>query len=517
MKRPTDSTEPRKLIARASIAAAGTAYQQGLSFTSGLIIARVIGAADYGIFNLARSLVDITAIITRLGLEIGLQRFFGEASTPKERAARVAVLRRLRLVASGVALLPVAAVALGLGSVVEANVYRFSGFAEILLCLALALPFSTDIAVLGGAYRGILKLPPAVLAEAVLMPTIRLSIIVILFLLGWRLWAVVVGTTLGSFLASAFLAARARVDFHDDGHAPADSWLGTLRVIRYSSVLGVAVLVTTLTSTMDVLFLGRFATATDVGQYSLLKMLLVLMGFFGAAFNQTLGALVAERHSRGDRMGMVRVMSMTARWIALGTVPIFAILLFWGSQLTLLFGASFTSSPAVVAWLAASQFVVVLFGPAGWALSMTGKHVLEFKILVIGLIVATISCALAVPVYGQLGAAIATSLSVATTNLVRVVFVRRSAGAFPFAADVFVITAVGLVAAWVCDVVVAQLSSPGFWSAIAGSACFLTVYAVAGWTCLLDANEKGGIRGLLARAVLACNVRAAPSNSRRIS
>jgi O-antigen/teichoic acid export membrane protein len=510
MKPTTDSTGPRKLIARASIAAAGTAYQQGLSFTSGLIIARVIGAADYGIFNLARSLVDITAIVTRLGLEIGLQRFFGEASSPQERAARVAVLRRLRLVASGVALLPVAAVVLGLGSFVEANVYRFSGFAEILLCLALALPFSTDIAVLGGAYRGILKLPPSVLAEAVLMPTIRLLVIVILFLAGWRLWAVVVGTTLGSFLASAFLAARARADFRDDGCAPPDSWLGALRVIRYSSVMGVAVLVTTLTSTLDVLFLGRFATATDVGQYSLVKMLLMLMGFFGAAFNQTLGALVAERHSRGDRMGMVRVMSLTLRWIALGTVPIFAILLFWGPHLTLLFGASFAASPAVVAWLAASQFVFVLFGPAGWALSMTGKQVLELKILVTGLIVATISCAFAVPVYGQLGAALATCASVAATNLVRVAFVRRSAGAFPFAADVFLITALGLAAAWACAIVVAQLSLPGFWSALAGSALFLTVYAVAGWTCLLDAQEKGGIRSLFARAVLTSKVRAAP-------
>jgi O-antigen/teichoic acid export membrane protein len=203
-------------------------------------------------------------------------------------------------------------------------------------------------------------------------------------------------------------------------------------------------------------------------------------------------------------------MSLTLRWIALGTVPIFAILLFWGPHLTRLFGASFASSPGVVAWLAASQFVFVLLGPAGWALSMTGKHVLELKILVTGLIVATISCSLAVPVYGQLGAAIATCASVATTNLVRVAFVRRSAGAFPFAPDVFVITAVGLAAAWASDVMTVQLSLPGFWSAIAASACFLTVYAVAGWTCLLDASEKSGVRRLFARAVLASNVRAAP-------
>src|SRR5713226_832229 len=99
-----DESGPRKLFGRASITVAGTAYQQGVSFVSGLIVARVIGAADYGIFNLARNLVDVTAILTRLGLEIGLQRYFGETNSAQDRVPRIAVLRQVRLLASTVAL-----------------------------------------------------------------------------------------------------------------------------------------------------------------------------------------------------------------------------------------------------------------------------------------------------------------------------------------------------------------------------------------------------------------------------
>src|SRR5437773_2448887 len=133
MENRTDKTTPRKLISRASIVAAGTIYQQGVSFMSGLIVARVIGAMDYGIFNLARNLVDVTGSLTRMGLEIGLQRYFGETNTARDRAARVVVLRRVRLIASLFALLPVIAVVLGVGRVLEANVYPYSRFAEILL------------------------------------------------------------------------------------------------------------------------------------------------------------------------------------------------------------------------------------------------------------------------------------------------------------------------------------------------------------------------------------------------
>src|SRR5688572_17508918 len=145
---------PRKLLGRASIAGAGSIYQQCVAFVSGVIVARVLGAADYGIFNLARNLVDTTSILTRAGLDIGLQRHFGETRMAADQTMRLLVLRQLRLVTAVLALLPVAAVALGLGQALQANVYRHAGFAHVLLCVALMLPFITDMTVLGGAYRG---------------------------------------------------------------------------------------------------------------------------------------------------------------------------------------------------------------------------------------------------------------------------------------------------------------------------------------------------------------------------
>jgi O-antigen/teichoic acid export membrane protein len=509
MENRTDEAAPRKLIGRASIVAGGTVYQQGISFLSGLIVARVIGAADYGIFNLARNLLDLTAIVTRLGLEIGLQRHFGERNAAHNRDSHLVVLRRVRLLAGTFALLPVIAVALGLGRVLEANVYHYSHFAEVLLCLALALPFLTDIAVLGGAYRGILKLAPCVIAESVLLPTIRLAAILIFFLIGWRLWAVVAATTLASFLASAFLAMRARSDFPGGAPAQAHSWEDAFRVMRYSSVLAAGVLVGTLTSSMDILMLGHFATARELGQYSLVKMLLLLMAVFGPAFTQGLGALVAARHSHGDFAGMVRVMSLSARLVTLVTLPIFAIFLFWGAQLTPLFGSSFAVSQSVVTWLAVSQFGFMIFGHSGWALSMTGKHFLELKILSVGLVVSALLCWFAIPAYGQLGAAIATCISMAIANLARVLFVRRFIGAFPFGNDIFVITVTGIALAWCSHAVAAQLSLPLFWTSVCGIGGFVLAYGVACWTQLLRQSEKSGLHGMFSSTARILSSRAA--------
>lgn len=497
MENTLDEARPRRLIGRASIVAAGSVYRQGISFISGLIVARVIGAADYGIFNLARNLVDMTAIFTRLGLDLGLQRYFGESNTAQGRASRAGMLLRVRMLTCALALLPVIAIALGLGRFLEENVYQYSRFAEILLCLSLALPFLTDIGVLGGAYRGILKLTPSVIAECVLLPTIRLAVIVILFMAGWRLWGVVVGTTLGSVLASAFLAMRARSDFSRVDNARPPPWNSTLRVVGYSSVLAGSMIVTSLTTNMDTLMIGHFRTAQELGQYTLVKTLLILTGVFGAACGQGLEALVADRYFRGDLRGMVHVMSVTARLIALVTVPIFAIFLFWGAPITHLFGPSFVTSQAVVSWLAAGPFVAMIFWPSATALSMTGKHFLELRILAVGLVIAALLCWFAVPAFGQLGAAVAMCASVMFANLARVVVVRRSIGAFPFRSDIFVITATGIAIAWSSNLVVSQFALPPIWSVVSGIGCFALVYGAAGWMHLLNEPERSGIRGVV--------------------
>jgi O-antigen/teichoic acid export membrane protein len=195
---------------------------------------------------------------------------------------------------------------------------------------------------------------------------------------------------------------------------------------------------------------------------------------------------------------MVRAMSLNARLVTLATLPVFATFLFWGSNLTPIFGPSYVTSQAVVGWLATSQFVFAVFGPAGWALSMTGKHTLEFKILFAGLIIATLLCWVAIPVLGQLGAALATCAAVVFMNFVRILVVRRLIGAFPFGSDILAITAAGIGCAWASNVVIGQFPLSQFWNAVVGIGCFVLAYGVIGWTQLLRESEKNGIRGLVA-------------------
>src|SRR5205814_3890597 len=167
-------------------------YAKVLGFAAGIVIARVIGATQYGMFNVARSVFENFSIVSPFGLDLALQRHLGSA--PEHLSARLRQLRFFRVVTFSLAIIPPLLAATGLSNYVEQSIYRYPDFANVLLVTLIALPFATDIAVLGGAYRGVLNPAPFMLANFVVQPTVRLIIMGLLFVLGYRLWAVVVAT-----------------------------------------------------------------------------------------------------------------------------------------------------------------------------------------------------------------------------------------------------------------------------------------------------------------------------------
>jgi O-antigen/teichoic acid export membrane protein len=323
---------------------------------------------------------------------------------------------------------PAALVALGLGTYVEQSIYRYPEFANVLLATLVALPFVTDLAVLGGAYRGVLKPDPSIVASYVLQPTLRAIVMIALFALGWRLWAVVVGTSVSYVISWVILAVRARREL-----APTDStggldWADTLSVLRYSPSLAASLIFTMCIRSADSLFLGHFGSAADVGQYGAVVMVAQLIGLLGLAIGQTLGARIALCHRNNDIAGMEGLLAENIRLTSLFSAPVFAAIVFWGDRIDLVLGPTFAVDASVVSIVAARMLVQTMFGCSGFALSMTGRHLRETGILGIGLLACVVLCFALIPGHGQIGAALAGFISLSMVNVSRYAVVRSVFG-----------------------------------------------------------------------------------------
>ncbi|WFU38833.1 oligosaccharide flippase family protein [Bradyrhizobium sp. CB82] len=399
-------------------------YNQVLSFTVGILVARFIGASQYGVVSVARNIFDVLGIVSPLGLDLALQRHLGSGP----HSTRLAQLTGFRSAAFVLGIAPAVLAALGLGTYVEQSIYRYPEFANILLVTLIALPFATDLAVLGGAYRGVLKPDPSILASYVLQPTFRALVMIALFVLGWRLWAVVVGTSVSYVLSWIMLAVRARREL-----APANSTGGFdladgLSVLRYSPSLAASLVFTTYIRSTDSLFLGHFGSAADVGQYGAVVMVAQLIGLLGLAVGQTLGARIALCYRNNDVAGMEMLLAENLRLTTLFSAPVFAAIVFWGDRIDLVLGPTFAVDASVVSIVAARMLVQTMFGCSGFALSMTGLHLRETGLLGIGLLVSVVLCFALIPSHGQIGAAVAGFISLLMINVTRYAIVRSVFG-----------------------------------------------------------------------------------------
>lgn len=490
--RPDGKRPSRHFAQGVPLTALAMIYNQMLSFAAGILVARVIGASQYGVVSVARNILEVLGIVSPLGLDFALQRHLGAG----ERSKRLQQLTVFRSATFVLGVAPAVLVALGLGSYVEHSIYRYPEFANVLLATLVALPFVTDLAVLGGAYRGVLKPDPSVVASYILQPTFRAVVMITLFAFGWRLWAVVVGTSVSYVISWAILAARARRELAPTSASGAIDWPDTLSVLRYSPSLAASLIFFMCIRSTDSLFLGHFGSAADVGQYGAVIMVAQLIGLLGLAVGQTLGARIALCHRNNDIAGMEQLLAENIRLTSLFSAPVFAAIVFWGDRIDLVLGPTFAVDATVVAIVAARMLVQTMFGCSGFALSMTGRHFRETGLLGLGLLTSVVLCFALVPSHGQIGAAFAGFIALLMVNLSRYAIVRSAFGInhVKLAAVKPVVWAI--VVAGATSLLLRPLDGRTVWFTLFEVAIYGVSFAVSAWFVLVTREDREMITSL---------------------
>jgi O-antigen/teichoic acid export membrane protein len=463
-------------------------YNHILSLAAGILVARVLGASQYGVASVARNILEIFGIVSPLGLDLALQRHLGSGSG--QESTRLAQLTVFRPITFLLGIAPAVLAALGLGAYVEQSIYRYPDFAKVLLATLIALPFMTDLAVLGGAYRGVLKPDPSILAKYVLQPTVRAIVMITLFAFGLRLWAVVVGTSVSFIISWLVLALRARTDLAPRGTVHQLDWADIRSVFLYSPSLAVSLIFSTCIGAADSLLLGHFASATDVGQYGAILMFTQLIGLLGFGLGQTLGPRIARCHRNNDIAGIETLLAENIRWTSLFSAPVFAAIVFWGDRIDLVLGPTFAVNASVVLIVAARNLVQTILMNSGFALSMTGRHFRETGILGIGLIVLVIIGFLLIPSYGQLGAALASFIAVSGIHLIRYAVVRSVFGIKHVKLATVKPVAWAIIIAGATDLLLRPLNDRSLLFTLFEGVIFVMSFAVSTWFVLFTHQDR---------------------------
>ena len=395
---------------------------RAVMFISGLIVVRSIGAANYGLFVLARDLCQLANLFSKVGLDLGLVRWLPER---RDRPELVLGILKRGLMTTGLLSGSIVAITwLGGGEMLQRYVYKHDNFADILMILVLMLPAMSLMQVLGGAFRGVMQVRVRVVADTLVQPLSRILLILAFFYFSVSLWSVVWATVLSFVIALTFLVYHARKVFSLNGtiskHPIRSDFI---KLLKYSLFTSGTLAVALLLQKTDILMLGYLGQTVDVGRYAVIQLAVPLIVIFNNAFGQQLAPLITRLAAEGKRVEMEASMRQHMRWMAIASVPIYSVFVALGPDLLRIFGSDYEIDSLAVVFLASAQLVVALFSSNGYLLSMTNSYRKELPVLGIALAINIALNYLWIPVYGLSGAGAATFSALVIANLVRLYIV----------------------------------------------------------------------------------------------
>ncbi|RBP72685.1 flippase [Marinobacter nauticus] len=387
-----------------------------LSLAVAVLLAQLLGASGYGIYAFVLALASIAAMPAQAGLPSLIVR----ETARGQQAFDWPAIRGIWRWSNGAALL----FSLLTSTVAVAGLWLGWGRGEALwetIVWALGLvPLLALIAIRLACLRGLRHVLAGVLPELVLRPALLAAALLVIQIATnatispGDAMALTFSATLIVFVITTLLLRRYCSPEISDARPiyrhrewmkaawPMALTQGFEKLNRYA----------------DLLLLGLLAATVDVGIYRVAAQGALLASFGLSALNMVIAPYAARLNAEQAHHKLQVLVYRTAQIslaFAIPTTLLFSI--FGESLLVTLFGDDFRNAYLPLLVLAAGQVVNAWFGPTGQLLTMTGyeRDVTRSAAIAAGLNI-TLNILL-IPKYGALGAAFATSISLAAWNV----------------------------------------------------------------------------------------------------
>lgn len=382
----------------------------GLLFSVQMVFARLLGVESYGVYVIAFAWMQVLLLAGRQGFDLATVRFVSEYKNRSDwgllRGYLTFTRRTVFLTSLGIA------ICMALGSWIFRVRLEAEGLWAFWLAAA-ALPIFAFTQIHDSTIRGLGFVVRPQLLMSILHPTL-LIILLSAAVLVWDFeptanigMAIYLGTTVAILLGLQIMlrpllpgAARAAARMDDRRN-----WFNASIAMMFLMSFG------PLLNQISIIILGTLDGKIAAGQYSAAVRISYIFQPLIAAQNAALGHMVAKLYSSDNKPQLQKITSLGVGLVSIAAVMIAAPVIVFGQWILGLLGDDFISAyPALVVLVCGNLFFVVT-GPASMLLNMTGRHALSAKMLALSAGFNIVMALVLIPIYGALGAAIATALT----------------------------------------------------------------------------------------------------------
>ncbi len=431
-----------------------------------LLLARALGAADFGLYSIVMSVMALTASLCLFGMNFGAIQFLAIYAEDRDRGRQASVVTTGLCCVAGLGI--AAGIALFLTSdFLAAEVFSKPDLLLSLMVAAFLIPVEAVNQYLSAVFRGLRQFANNVMVLDLWRNLVLVLALPLVFVLNLKLEMILLIYALGALAGlGSGLWKLGRQGFL---RGLTDIQTSTaLDLFRFSRLLFLWNALIVMSSRIFIIAAGIFLTSAETGLLSIVFRLALFMLFFQTAVNATVQAEFARFWHRRDLPSINHLYQMVTRGL-LGVAGGIA-LFFMARPMESLgfFGHEYALYAWVVGPILLSEFFNVATGPAGQALVACERQKLLTALTVFDVV---LQFGLVLPLmayFGIEGAVVGEVLRGFLFVAARLFVIRRDLGIQPFTREY----------AWIVGVwLAALLAGWGFSEYLAAQTVTLGLYA----------------------------------------
>ncbi len=400
----------------------------GILYLSQIILARLMGGHEYGIFVFVWTWVMVLGGLSHLGFNTAMIRLIPEYKVHGKPGLLRGLIFGGRLFAFTLATIVM------LAGLAILYVFADSTTSIYVLPAYLALicvPMFTITDVQDGIGRANGWMILALVPPYVLRPLLILCAMTAFYFSGLPMEA---RTAAGAAVIASWTAAIVQIVFLNRRINQELSPASQERVYAFPAWLKISLPLVAITGceivlqNTDVLVISYYMAPSDVGIYFAAAKTMALIMFVHYAVGSAVANRFAALHTRGDTKALRNFVADAVNWTFWPSLAAAILILILGKPLLWLFGPQFTAGYPVMFILVLGFLVRSAMGPAEFLLNMMGEQrTCAINLIATAILNITLNIVL-VPYYGLLGAATATSLSLGSVAILNYIVAKRRLG-----------------------------------------------------------------------------------------
>lgn len=395
-----------------------------MAFATNVLLARLMGVTQYGIYIYALTWVNLLALVCKLGMDTSLIRFVAAYNAKSQWGLFRGIL--------GLSVRHVFMASIFIGVSAALVVWFLQDRigmdqAKSFWLALILLPLLGLTALRGAALRALRHIVQSGLPDNFIRPLLIASLAGLAYLYTQQnllstqvMMFNIVGALIAFYIGTIWLFKALPEQLHNIQPVYAGAeWIKVSLPLFFISGMHLILHQT------DIIMIGVILDTEQVGFYAVASRIAGLVLFGLTAVNAIVAPMISELYSTGQYQKLQKMITLAARGIFVITLVVSLSLVILGEYILGLFGDEFVAGYMALLILLVGQAINALAGSVGFLMTMTGHQNKAAQILGVSAIINIILNVILISRFGVIGAAIATAVSTALWNILMLGYIWR--------------------------------------------------------------------------------------------